>query len=65
MPDVAAALAPIDEADLRRRYASIPASYPWKNDDDFAYVWSWFEQLKEFFARAAAANRSVLFSASQ
>jgi hypothetical protein len=66
VPDVAEDLAPIDEADLRRRYQRISAaSYPWKSDDDFDYVWHWFQLLKGFWQRAAAAGRSVLFSATQ
>ncbi|HXU06172.1 MAG TPA: YfbM family protein [Polyangia bacterium] len=64
--DVAAGLAAVDQADLRRRYQSLdPAGYRWKSDDDFAYTWEWFDPLKPFWARAAAAGRSVLFSAGQ
>jgi hypothetical protein len=64
--DVAAGLAPLDRAELRRRYdVLVPASYGQKCDDDFAYTWHWFDLLKAFWARAAAAGRSVLFSAGQ
>jgi hypothetical protein len=35
------------------------------SDEDFGYTWGWFEPLKEFFARAAHARRSVVFTVDQ
>ena len=64
--DVAAGLAAIDEAELRRRYQTLdPAHYRGKEESDFAYTWEWFDRLKAFWGRAAAAGRAVLFSAGQ
>ncbi len=64
--DVAAGLAAIDESELRRRYLALdPAHYRGKGDADFAYTWLWFDRLKVFWSRAAAAGRAVLFSAGQ
>jgi hypothetical protein len=63
---VAAALANVDRRWLRVRYDRIdPADYgPGAaiSDEDFEYTWSSFEGLPEFFARAAAARRDVIFT---
>src|SRR5262245_36381798 len=63
---VAAAIKDIDRDDLRRRYNAIDTeSYGELSDSDFEYTWSWFPQLRDFFQRAAAANRHVLFTVDQ
>lgn len=65
--EVADAIGPFGEAELRERYFKIdeddygvPVS-----DQDFEYTWGWFEPLKAFFAKAADAGRSVVFSVDQ
>lgn len=64
--EVAAAIKGIDEKELRRRYDAIDiASYGDLSDDDFEYTWGWFERLRDFFQKAAAANRAVLFTVDQ
>lgn len=65
--DIAAALAPIDAAEFRRRYDLIDAaSYEGElADDDFAYTWTNFQDVREFYGRAAAAGRAVLFTVDQ
>jgi hypothetical protein len=35
------------------------------SDDDFEYTWSWFRHLRDFFQKAAAANRAMLFKVDQ
>lgn len=70
VPDVKAvteAICPITEAEFRQRYDSIddkdygvPLS-----DEDFCYTWEYFSALRELFAKAAMANRSMLFSVDQ
>lgn len=65
--DLAEALAGIEEGWLRSRYEShrFPDYGLEKCEDDFAYIWSYFEGLKRFIRKAADARRSVLFTAGQ
>lgn len=63
---VAAAIKDIDREELRRRYDAIdPADYDGLVEDDFEYTWSWFPHLRDFFQKAAAANRHMLFTVDQ
>ncbi|QEG26380.1 hypothetical protein GobsT_11190 [Gemmata obscuriglobus] len=61
---VAAAIAGIDKAELRRRYDAIePDQYDGAlGDEDFEYTWGWFVPLREFFNKAAAHDRAVIFT---
>ena len=65
--DVSEAIAPFGETELRDRYFMIDeAEYGVPlSDEDFEYTWEWFETLKEFFAKAADADRAVVFSVDQ
>jgi hypothetical protein len=64
--EVAAAIKDIDQNELRRRYDAIETdSYGSLSDDDFEYTWSWFPHLRDFFQKAAKANRAVVFSVDQ
>lgn len=64
--EVAAAIKNIDRDDLRRRYDAIDTdTYGELSDSDFEYAWSWFPHLRDFFQKAAKANRAVLFSVDQ
>ena len=60
-------LASIGEREFRARYLTLdPNEYDGEiGDDDFAYTWEHFQALREFWARAAANGRSVLFTADQ
>lgn len=64
---IAQALAQISEAQFRENYFRIdPDDYGVPVDEeDYSYTWSWFQGIREFYDRAAQANRSVLFTASQ
>ena len=64
---IADAISPITESEFRMRYNAIDASgYGMPlSDDDFEYTWEYFTALREFYKRAATANRSVLFSVDQ
>jgi len=64
---ISAALADLTEADFRARYDAIDASsYGFDLDDeDFAYTWSWFQDVRDLYRRAAAEGRYVLFTADQ
>jgi hypothetical protein len=65
--DIAAALAALTEQDFRRRYDAInPNTYDADlSDEDFAYTWEWLQNVRNLYAKAAAENRHVLFTADQ
>lgn len=60
--DIANSLEQINEEWLANRYKTIDPNDYAKSEDDFEYTWSWFKYLPEFYAKAAQANRSVVFS---
>jgi Domain of unknown function (DUF1877) len=64
---VSLALAALTESDFRDRYNRIDArSYDGElGDDDFEYTWSWFQEVRDLYRRAAAQGRFVLFTADQ
>lgn len=64
---VAEAISVLDKPWMRNRYFrldeddyGLPLS-----EEDFEYTWEYFELLQQFFAKAAAANRSIVFTADQ
>ncbi len=65
--DIPAALPGITEAEFRRRYFTIDsAGYGCPVDeDDYAYTWDWFQEVRRLYTTAAAENRYVLFTADQ
>lgn len=65
--EVASAIAAVTENELRAGYDAIPiAEYAVPLcDEDFEYTWYWFEKVKAFYAKAAAAKRAVIFTADQ
>jgi hypothetical protein len=65
--EVAKALETVTEAWLRERYDGIdPADYQGELDDeDFEYTWYYFEQMREFYRRAATGGRAVIFTVDQ
>ena len=62
--ETAQALPGVTREWLRSRYFALdPRAYGAAlTDEDFDYTWSCFQGLPEFFARAAAAKRAVLFT---
>jgi len=64
--ELAAALAEIDETWMRKRFFTLdPRAAQYDIDEDqFEYLWGNFEGLPEFFARAAADGRAVIFTVS-
>jgi hypothetical protein len=64
---IAAALPAVTKEKLRAGYDAIdPGNYGMPlSDDDFEYTWESFQGLVEFYARAAAAGLSVLFTVDQ
>ena len=65
--EVAAAIKSIDLTWMRKKYDAItdPDYEVAKSEDDFEYTWAYFEELRDFFQKVAAAERSMLFSVDQ
>jgi hypothetical protein len=65
--EVAEAIKDIDRAWLRRKYDAIDTtSYQGVlSDSDFEYTWSCFPSLRDFFQKAAAADRAMIFTVDQ
>lgn len=65
--DVAAALAPLTEKELRTRYDAMDADdYNGEHgEEDFKYIWGQFLGVREFYKKAAAEGRSVVFTVDQ
>lgn len=65
--DVAAALGPMTEEDLRIRYDAIdPDDYDGAHgDEDFAATWGAFRGVRDLYKKAAAAGRSIVFTVDQ
>lgn len=64
---VAAALDGLDQAWLRERYDAIdPDDYDGVLDDgDFEYTWTYLQDVRSFYRRAADGGRSVIFTVDQ
>lgn len=65
VPEVAAALAAVDEPMFMRLYNQIDRRMYRRplSAEDFAYTWGWFAPLQQFWKRAADAKRAVVFTA--
>ncbi len=68
--DVANALQGVTDAQFRERYFKINrqnygAAPNQISEEDFEYVAGWFEELKVFYTKAAAARRAVVFTVDQ
>lgn len=65
--DVARALAPLTEADLRKRYDAIdPDDYDGEHGEaDFRVTLTAFQGLRDFYKKAAAEGRAVVFTVDQ
>jgi hypothetical protein len=65
--DVALALAKITRAGMRKRYDQLdPDEYDEVEigDEDFAYTWENFLDVRRFYKKAAEAGRAVIFTVS-
>jgi hypothetical protein len=65
--EVAAALDEVDREWLRGRYDAIdPEDYQGVlGDEDFEYTWRYLQDVREFYRRAATAERAVVFTVDQ
>lgn len=65
--DIAAKIKDVSHEHMRARYFQIDSgSYEYPLCElDYEYTWEWFAGLVDFYKRAAAAGRFVLFTADQ
>jgi hypothetical protein len=65
--EVSAALDEVGQEWLRERYDAIdPEDYQGDlGDDDFNYTWTYLQDVRDFYQRAAKAGRSVVFTVDQ
>ena len=65
--DIDKALDAITEHEFKQKYFSIDSkSYGFElTNEDFEYTWDWFQNVRQFYSRAAADSRYVLFTADQ
>lgn len=64
--DLVAALRPIDKPWLADKYRThCRGAWPEYGDEDFEYVWEYFEPLRDFLTRMAGNGRAVIFTADQ
>lgn len=64
LPELSAALRQVTKKWFREQYFKIPPEdYEFEiGDEDFEYIWNWFEGLPGFFERAQESGRHVIFT---
>lgn len=64
--DIALALRAFDQAEFRRRYALLDEEDYGRefSEEEADGVWEYFEHMRDFYQRAAASGRPVLFTVS-
>jgi hypothetical protein len=71
---VAAAVAPLEKAEFRRRYFGLKKKFLWFDrteysgpigEQDFEYSWAYFDDMRKFYAKAERAGRATVFSVDQ
>jgi hypothetical protein len=64
---ISKALASISHEWMRKKYFLIDAEDfgPNFGEEDFEYTWAYFEDLQQFYAKAAIEGRSVIFTVDQ
>lgn len=67
VPKVVQAIAHLEKAEFRARYAAIDSiDYGMPlSDEDFDYTWAYFEDLRNFYSKAGREGRSVVFTVDQ
>lgn len=71
---VAQAIQKIEKPWFRKRYFGLRKKILWFDltqydgpicENDFEYSWSYFEEIRAFYAKAATAKRAVIFTVDQ
>lgn len=66
LPDIVAALRPIDKTWLRDKYFHhCRGAWPEYGEEDFEYTWEYFDGLRDFFGRMEGNGRAIIFTADQ
>jgi hypothetical protein len=65
--DLARVLPEVTQDEFRERYDSLTTTdyEGFVSSDDFEYTWWYFEEIRDFYQRAAEAKRSVVFTVDQ
>ncbi len=64
--DLAKALQTVDQDWMSKKYRThCKGAWPEFGEEDLAYTWEWFSELKDFFRRTADSGRCVVFSVDQ
>ena len=72
--DVFESISEITKENFRKNYFGMKNRFLWfdltrydgpLDEEDFEYTWSYFEELREFYAKAAEAGRSTIFTVDQ
>ena len=65
VPDVASALQPLTKEWCREKFSALTGYEGPQDEDDFEYTWSYLEEVRGFFRKAAGQTRAVIFSVDQ
>jgi hypothetical protein len=63
--DVNTAISELTELWFRERYFSLLKADEYEyeiGDDDFRYIWNWFQGVRGLFGKAAVSGRAVIFT---
>jgi len=61
--DVATALSQINQHWMQERYFTIPQNdYGILSNDDFQYIWKWFQEVRQLYKKASIKGRAVIFT---
>lgn len=64
--DIAKALPAIDKPWMWTRYVRhCKGAWPEYGEEDFEFMWEWFQPLRDYFTRMAGNGRSIIFTADQ
>src|SRR5215472_6797860 len=66
--EVSTAIDPVAEHWMRERYFSLlkPDRHDGEvNEADFQYTWTWFENIRDLYRKAAGSGRAVIFTVDQ
>ncbi|UBF23852.1 YfbM family protein [Kovacikia minuta CCNUW1] len=61
--DVVAALSQINQHWMQERYFTLPQNdYGILCNDDFQYIWKWFQEVRQLYKKASIKGRAVIFT---
>jgi hypothetical protein len=63
--DVAAALPSVGKLEMRKRFFALKGYEGPQNEDDCEYTWAYFEEVRDFYAKAAQEKLGMIFFVDQ